>query len=164
MFHDVFGHVPLLTDPVFADYMQAYGLGGLKAERLHALTRLARLYWYTVEFGLIRERDMLKLYGAGIVSSFGESVYAQESQKPNRIRLDLERVMRTRYRIDDYQQCYFVIDSFEELLSGTRDVDFAPIYERLEGISDIAPDALLPSDRLIDGTDRSVGPDLQTGN
>lgn len=154
VFHDVFGHVPLLTDPVFADYMQAYGLGGLKAERLHALTRLARLYWYTVEFGLIREQDALKLYGAGIVSSFGESVYALESPQPNRIRFDLGRVMRTNYKIDDYQQCYFVIDSFEELLSGTRDVEFTPIYERLEGLSDIAPGALLSSDRLVDGADR----------
>ena len=104
VFHDVFGHVPLLSDPVFADYMQAYGQGGLRALEFGALEKLARLYWYTVEFGLIREKGSLKLYGSGIASSFGESVFALDDPSPNRLGFDLERVMRTRYRIDDYQQ------------------------------------------------------------
>lgn len=149
IFHDLFGHVPLLSDPIFADYMQAYGEGGLKALRLGALDRLARLYWYTVEFGLIRERGALKLYGAGIVSSFGESVYALQDPRPNRIAFDLERVMRTQYRIDDYQQTYFVIDSFEDLRHRTADADFSPLYRKLEPLPDIAPSGVLPSDRLI---------------
>lgn len=149
VFHDVFGHVPLLSDPVFADYMQAYGIGGLRAQAFGALEKLARLYWYTVEFGLIRENGDLRLYGSGIVSSHGESEYALDSPAPNRIRFNLERVMRTRYRIDDYQQTYFVIDSFEVLRHQTADVDFAPLYARLAGLSDIAPDALLPGDETI---------------
>lgn len=149
VFHDVFGHVPLLSDPVFADYMQAYGEGGLKSMRFGALNKLARLYWYTVEFGLIRERGALRLYGSGIVSSFGESHYALESGTPNRIAFDLERVMRTNYKIDDYQQTYFVIDSFEELRRQTADADFAPLYARLERLSDLAPGDVLPNDRLL---------------
>jgi len=149
VFHDVFGHVPLLADPVFADYMQAYGLGGLRALNFHSLEKLARLYWYTVEFGLIRENGALKLYGSGIVSSFGESMFALEDSSPNRIGFDLERVMRTQYRIDDYQQSYFVIDSFDDLLHRTRDADFAPVYARLENLPDIAPDAILVEDRVI---------------
>ena len=149
VFHDVFGHVPLLTDPAFADYMQAYGEGGLKAMRFMALHKLARLYWYTVEFGLIREGDVLKLYGAGIASSFGESIYALDDPTPNRILFDLERVMRTNYRIDTYQRTYFVIDSFEDLRRQTADPDFAPLYRRLEALADIGPDDVLPSDRLV---------------
>jgi len=150
VFHDVFGHVPMLSHPVFADYMQAYGQGGLRALNFHALEKLARLYWYTVEFGLIHEQDSIRLYGAGIVSSFGESVFALDDPSPNRLQFDLERVMRTRYRIDDYQQSYFVIDSFEELLHQTAEADFAPLYRRLESLSDISPNAIIPSDRVID--------------
>ena len=149
VFHDLFGHVPLLSDPAFADYMQAYGMGGLKATRFHALHKLARLYWYTVEFGLLHERGALKLYGAGIASSFGESIYALDDPSPRRILFDLERVMRTKYRIDDYQQTYFVIDSFEDLRRQTADADLTPLYRRLEGLSDIAPGDALPSDKLI---------------
>ncbi|HWX90167.1 MAG TPA: phenylalanine 4-monooxygenase [Rhizomicrobium sp.] len=149
VFHDLFGHVPLLSDPAFADYMQAYGAGGLRAQQFGALEKLARLYWYTVEFGLIREGGGLKLYGAGIVSSFGESTFALDDPSPNRIAFDLERVMRTDYRIDDYQQSYFVIDSFEQLRRQTADVDFAPVYRRLEQLPALTPDAVLPADKLI---------------
>jgi phenylalanine-4-hydroxylase len=149
VFHDVFGHVPLLVHPVFADYMQAYGEGGLRAAKLGTIEALARLYWYTVEFGLIRDGSSLKLYGAGIVSSYGESLFALDDPSPHRIGFDLERVMRTEYRIDDYQQNYFVIDSFEELLRQTRDADLGPIYERLRGAPPIAVGELLPSDRVI---------------
>jgi phenylalanine-4-hydroxylase len=149
IFHDVFGHVPLLAHPVFADYMQAYGEGGLRAARLGMIRELARLYWYTVEFGLIRDGNDLRLYGAGIVSSYGESLFALDDPSPNRIGFDLERVMRTDYRIDDYQQNYFVIDSFEDLLRQTRDTDLGPIYARLRGASTIGVGELLPSDSVI---------------
>jgi len=149
VFHDVFGHVPLLTDPVFADYMQAYGEGGLRAARLGAIERLARLYWHTVEFGLINTPDGLRIYGSGIVSSHGESAYALDSPKPPRVAFELKRVMRTRYNIDDFQPLYFVIDRFEDLLRQTLETDFAPLYRELEGAPDIEPGAVVPEDRLI---------------
>ncbi|MFN3370437.1 MAG: phenylalanine 4-monooxygenase [Sphingomonadaceae bacterium] len=149
IFHDVFGHVPLLAHPVFADYMQAYGEGGLRSIRFSALHRLARLYWYTVEFGLIETPAGLRIYGAGIVSSHGESVFALDSPSPNRLGFDLRRVLRTRYRIDDYQQTYFVIPSFEHLLEVTLETDFAPLYAELEGLPDLAITDILPTDRVF---------------
>ncbi len=149
IFHDVFGHVPMLADPVFGDYMAAYGRGGKRALELGVLEKLARLYWYTVEFGLIREPEGLRIYGAGIVSSYGESEFALDSDSPNRIGFDLERVMRTKYRIDDYQQNYFVIDSFESLLNTTVETDFAPIYDRLEDQRDIEVAELVEGDAVI---------------
>jgi phenylalanine-4-hydroxylase len=149
IFHDVFGHVPLLAHPVFADYMQAYGEGGLRADGMGAIDRLARLYWYTVEFGLIRTGNSLKLYGAGIVSSYSESLFALDDPSPNRIGFDLKRLMRTNYRIDDYQQSYFVIDSFEDLLRQTIETDFAPLYETLAGETDLEVDTVLPTDRVF---------------
>jgi phenylalanine-4-hydroxylase len=148
VFHDVFGHVPLLANPVFADYMQAYGEGGVRAAGLGAIDNLARLYWYTVEFGLIRHEEGMRLYGAGIVSSYGESVFALDDQSPNRIGLDLSRVMRTRYKIDDYQQTYFVIDSFEDLLRRTVETDFAPLYAQLADAPDLETDALIDADHV----------------
>lgn len=152
VFHDVFGHVPVLMNPVFADYMQAYGQGGLKALRLGALANLARLYWYTVEFGLIHTPEGPRIYGSGIVSSRGESVYSLDSAKPNRVAFELLRVMRTEYRIDDYQECYFVIDNFEQLFDATRP-DFTSYYEELKVLPDIKPGAILPEDRLIPTAD-----------
>ena len=149
VFHDVFGHVPLLSQPVFADYMQAYGQGGLRSMEFGAIQRLARLYWYTVEFGLIRDGGDLRLYGAGIVSSHGESRFALDDPSPNRIGFDLARVMRTPYRIDDYQQGYFVIDSFEQLLRATLDTDFAPLYAALEQQPDLNIAAVEHGDRVI---------------
>lgn len=149
VFHDVFGHVPLLADPVFADYMEAYGRGGLRALEHGALKQLSRLYWYTVEFGLIEEDDALRIYGAGIVSSYGESRYALDSDSPNRIGFDLKRVMRTEYRIDDFQQNYFVIPSYDELLRVTVETDFAPLYEEILAQPDIAIAAIEPGDRVI---------------
>ena len=148
VFHDVFGHVPMLTDPVFADYMQAYGEGGLRAEGLGRLENLARLYWYTVEFGLLQTAEGLRIYGAGIVSSHAESIFALDDPSPNRLVFDLERVMRTPYRIDDFQQVYFVVPSLEALLAATQQ-DFAPIYARLQGASDIAIEAITPQDRVV---------------
>jgi phenylalanine-4-hydroxylase len=149
VFHDVFGHVPLLANPVFADYMQAYGEGGLRAAHLGALEKLARLYWYTVEFGLISDGGSLKIYGAGIVSSHGESIYALEDAKPHRIGFDLKRVMRTRYKIDAFQAAYFVIPSFETLLRQTVETDFAPLYEAIERLPELEPEDILPEDELI---------------
>ena len=149
VFHDVFGHVPMLADPVFADYMVAYGKGGQRAGSLGALKRLARLYWYTVEFGLVEEAGALRIYGSGIVSSHGESIFALDDPSPNRISFDLRRVMRTDYRIDDYQQSYFVIPSFDELLRVTVETDFAPLYRELDGLSDYAVDAVTENDRII---------------
>ena len=149
IFHDVFGHVPLLANSVFADYMQAYGRGGLRADGLGAIEKLARLYWYTVEFGLIDTPQGLRLYGAGIVSSNAESHFALEDPSPNRIGFDLKRIMRTRYRIVDFQQSYFVIDSFEQLLAQTTGADFAPLYADLAGLPDLDTDAILPGDRVL---------------
>ncbi len=149
VFHDVFGHVPMLADPVFADYMAAYGRGGQRAGSLGALKRLARLYWYTVEFGLIAEAGGLRIYGSGIVSSHGESMFALDDPSPNRIGFDLKRVMRTPYRIDDYQQSYFVIPAFDDLLRVTVETDFAPLYAELDGQDDLAVDTVLASDRVL---------------
>ena len=139
IFHDLFGHVPLLFNPVFADYVQRYGQGGLKAQGLGSCEMLSRLYWYTIEFGLIREAGQLRAYGAGILSSSGELAYSVQSPEPQRIPLALERTMRTKYKIDTYQQTYFVIDSFEQLFEMTA-ADFAPIYERLRGLLEFAAD------------------------
>ena len=151
LFHDLFGHVPLLLLPVFANYMQAYGEGGLKAARYgnEPLTELTRLYWYTVEFGLMNTPKGLRIYGSGIVSSKGESLYSLESDAPNRIGFDLTRVMRTRYRIDTYQKTYFVIDSFEQLFRATVDPDFGPIYYELKGASAFPAGDVLDSDRVF---------------
>lgn len=151
-FHDLFGHVPLLIDPVFADYMQAYGRVALAvADDADALARLARLYWYTVEFGLIRDpraASGLSIYGAGIVSSKGESLYSLESAVPNRLGFDLERVMRTQYRIDTFQQTYFVIDDFAQLFALAH-VDARALADRLAGLPEHPADAVLDSDRVL---------------
>jgi len=148
VFHDFFGHVPLLFDPVFADYMQAYGRGGQKAEGLHALEYLARLYWYTVEFGLIRTGDGLRIYGAGILSSPSEVSYALASPLPSRIGFDLKRVMRTRYKIDSFQQTYFVIDDFGQLFRETAP-DFTPLYAEIAGLDPYPADTVLPQDQTF---------------
>ena len=150
LFHDLFGHVPLLMNPVFADYMEAYGRGGVKAHAIgaDALQNLTRLYWYTVEFGLIRQADGLRIYGSGIVSSKGESIHSLESAAPNRIGFDLERIMRTRYRIDSYQKTYFVIDSFQQLIEATFP-DFTPIYDRLAAQESIPAGNVLATDAVF---------------
>ena len=149
VFHDVFGHVPLLAHPVFADYMQAYGQGGLRAAHLGAMQRLSHLYWYTVEFGLMRHGDGLRLFGAGIVSSHGESAYALDDPAPLRIGFDLRRVLRTEYRIDAYQRNYFVIESFEDLLRQTLEADFAPIYAELASLPTLPIAEVQAGDRLF---------------
>src|SRR5258706_1731955 len=154
VFHDVFGHVPMLMNPMIADYIQAYGEGGLRAQRLGRLQNLARVYWYTVEFGLLRQKEGLRIYGAGIASSYTESVFSLDSPSPNRIRFDLERVMRTHYRIDDFQETYFVIDDLDELLELAR-IDFAPLYARLGSGPEYQPGDVLPADGVITKGDGS---------
>lgn len=149
IFHDVFGHVPMLTNPVFADYMEAYGKGGLRSLGWNSLKNLAALYWYTVEFGLIQTDKGLRIYGAGIVSSRTESIFALEAPSPNRIGFELERVMATDYRIDDFQQTYFVIDSYEQLFDTTVKRDFAPIYDRLKGQFAHKPGDVTEADRVL---------------
>ncbi len=149
VFHDVFGHVPMLADPVFADYLAAYGRGGQRALGMDALKYLGRLYWYTVEFGLVREDGDLRIYGAGIVSSYSESRFALEDSSPNRIGFDLARVMRTEYRIDDFQQNYFVIPSYEELLRTTLETDFAPLYAEIKALPDIPVAEIVPEDDVV---------------
>ncbi|HUL67395.1 MAG TPA: phenylalanine 4-monooxygenase [Burkholderiaceae bacterium] len=154
VFHDVFGHVPMLMHPVIADYIQAYGVGGLRAQRLGVLTSLARVYWYTVEFGLVEQKRGLRIYGSGIVSSYSESLFALENRSPNRIRFNLERVMRTQYRIDDFQETYFVIRNLDELLELAH-VDFAPIYERVARLTELEPGDVLSDDTVLTRGDRS---------
>ena len=148
IFHDFFGHVPLLFDPVFADYMQAYGKGGQKAEGLHALEYLARLYWYTVEFGLIETPEGLRIYGAGIMSSPSEVEYALANPEPNRLGFDLKRVMRTRYKIDTFQQTYFVIEDFGQLFRETAP-DFTPLYAEIAREPQLAANTVLPTDKVF---------------
>ncbi|HEY4999461.1 MAG TPA: phenylalanine 4-monooxygenase, partial [Usitatibacter sp.] len=147
IFHDFFGHVPMLFNPVFANYMQAYGKGGIKAHELGAIEMLARLYWYTVEFGLIDTKRGLRTYGAGILSSGGEIGYCLESAEPNRIGFDLLRIMQTRYKIDTFQETYFVIRDFEQLFEATEP-DFTPYYERLKGGEPHAASAVLATDKV----------------
>jgi phenylalanine-4-hydroxylase len=147
IFHDFYGHVPLLFQPVFADYLQAYGRGGIKAHALGAIEMLARLYWYTVEFGLIDTPKGLRTYGAGILSSGGELPYCVDSPDPNRIGFDLMRIMQTRYKIDTYQETYFVIRDFGQLFDATAP-DFTPYYAQLRGCEPHAPSAVLATDRV----------------
>jgi phenylalanine-4-hydroxylase len=148
IFHDLFGHVPLLFIPLFADYMQAYGQGGLKASRLESCEQLARLYWYTVEFGLIKTAQGLRAYGAGLLSSAAELRHSVTSKEPRRLPFDLERLLRSEYRIDSFQSSYFVIDSFQQLFEATAQ-DFAPIYERVRLQAGIPAGDLLPGEQEI---------------
>ena len=151
LFHDLFGHVPLLMNPMFADYMQAYGAGGVRASTFgnEPLANLTRLYWYTVEFGLIDTPQGLRIYGAGILSSKGESIHCLESLAPNRIGFDVKRVMQTRYRIDSFQKTYFVIDGFEQLFKATVDPDFGPIYYAMKGAEPVPAASVLEADRVF---------------
>ena len=148
VFHDVFGHVPMLMNPVIADFVQAYGVGGLRARALGVLPLLARVYWYTVEFGLVQQPDGLRIYGSGIASSLTETVFALEDPSPNHIGFDLERVMRTSYRIDDFQESYFVLNQLDDLLQ-LATIDFAPYYQRLQDQQVLRPGDLLMSDSVL---------------
>jgi len=149
VFHDVFGHVPMLTDPVFADYMQEYGRAGWKAMQYNRLKALGALYWYTVEFGLMQEADGLRIYGAGILSGPREAVFALEAQSPNRVMLNVDRVMRTDYVIDDLQPTYFVIESLADLYHQTVERDFDRLYRTLNPGFTYANSALIDVDDVL---------------
>jgi phenylalanine-4-hydroxylase len=148
IFHDLFGHVPLLFNRTFADYMQAYGAGGWKASRLDACELLSRLYWYTVEFGLIQTPQGLRAYGAGILSSASELRHSVQASPPRRVAFDLPRIMRSRYRIDSFQATYFVIDSFKQLFEATAP-DFTTLYARVRG--EIARDGEVLAGEVLAG-------------
>ena len=148
IFHDFFGHVPLLLNPTFAGYMEKYGRGGPKALAHNAQNLLARLYWYIVEFGLIQTKDGLRAFGAGMLSSKDETIYSVESPAPNRIGFNLERILSTNYMVDDFQKTYFVVDSFDQLFD-VCDQDFTPLYEKLAGKPGIDPETVLPGDEVI---------------
>lgn len=148
VFHDLFGHVPLLFNPVFADFVQRYGQGALKAHQLGVCEQLSRLYWYTIEFGLVKQADGLRAYGAGILSSSGELNYAVTSPTPQRVALNVQRVMRTRYKLDTYQQTYFVIDSVAQLLELTAP-DFTPHYDAIRDLPEIAANQPMDNDTRV---------------
>jgi phenylalanine-4-hydroxylase len=147
VFHEMFGHVAMLANPLFADYSQAFGAGGVKAQELGALEYLEALYWFTIEFGLINTPDGRRIYGGGITSSVGESIHAL-SDKATHVAFDVKRIMRQKYRIDSFQHHYFVIDSFEQLLDSTTP-DFTPYYEEIRTLPLVAVEELLPTDHII---------------
>jgi phenylalanine-4-hydroxylase len=148
VFHDVFGHVPLLANQSYARFLEAYGKGGQRALRRGQLHNLARLYWYTIEFGLVQTPAGLRIFGAGVLSSPAETVFSLEDSSPNRVSFDLERVMRTKYIINDFQQTYFVIQSFEQLLRDCY-LDFGPLYDRLLTAKDIEAHELVAGDHIL---------------
>ena len=147
IFHEMFGHIAMLANPLFADYSHAFGLGGVKAMGLGAAEYLEALYWFTIEFGLINTAQGRRIYGAGILSSPGESVFSV-SEKATHVAYDVKRVMRQKYRIDTFQHHYFVIDSFEQLLDSTRP-DFTPYYQELATLPPVEIEQLLPTDVVI---------------
>lgn len=148
LFHDFFGHLPMLAHTVFANFIQAYGAIGAHARDPAALKMLARLYWYTVEFGLVATPRGLRAYGAGILSSSGETIYATKASGPARIAFDLERVLRTDYLIDAYQKTYFVLDDVEQLFDSVLAADFDTLFRDAHQPAH-APDARLPGDQPI---------------
>ena len=115
IFHDIFGHVPLHADPIFADFLQTYGKAAVSTDDPNHTERLARLFWFTVEFGLIREGGRNRLYGSGLISSPGESAHALDSKDVDRRPFDLETVCNTSFEIDHYQPILYVLESFDQL-------------------------------------------------
>lgn len=152
VFHEMFGHITMLANPLFADYSHAFGLGGMKALKLGYEKYLEALYWFTIEFGLIQTPKGRRIYGAGILSSPGESVYSV-SEKATHVAYDVKRIMRQKYRISTFQHHYFVIESFEQLLESTTP-DFTPYYEEVSKLPKVGIEELLPDDNIIQrGTD-----------
>ena len=151
MFHDIFGHIPMLIDPAFCDFLVAYGEAGLRAEKLGASDYLGRLWFYTVEFGLIVEDGELRACGGGLLSSLAETVSALTSTEPRRVWLDVARVMRTKYHFDEFQQTYFVVASFEDLLRATEQTDFASVYRKIAGEAALEPGDVYPGDLAYEG-------------
>lgn len=150
IFHDIFGHIPLLANPIFAAYMHEFGKKGVEGLELGYIDYITRLYWFTVEFGLIQTGKGPRIYGSGIVSSKGESIYCLESSDPHRLAFDIIRVMRTDFRIDEYQKIYYVIPDLEALFNVIQN-DLKPFYEKAQKLGDIKDYALLPEDRSVFG-------------
>lgn len=129
MFHDTFGHVPVLTNQAFCDFLAALSRIALThIESDEAIEMISRLYWYTVEFGLIQEPDesgktALRIYGGGILSSPGETIYALESNVPKRRPYDVQTLLQTPYVIDRFQEQYFVIDSYKQLYESVPEIE-----------------------------------------
>ncbi|MEQ8312320.1 MAG: phenylalanine 4-monooxygenase [Sphingopyxis sp.] len=163
MFHDIFGHVPMLTDPAFADFLVAYGEAGLRAEKLGASDYLGRLWLYTVEFGLVVEEGQLRAFGGGLLSSLAETAFALTASEPRRLWLDIERVMRTRYHFDAFQQTYFVVAGFEQLLAATEEADFASLYSKIADEPALAPGDAWCGDVVYDGGLPTAPPRLAGG-
>ena len=147
IFHDIFGHIPLLANPVFAGYMHEFGKKGVEGLRLGYIDYVTRLYWFTVEFGLIQTPKGLRIYGSGIVSSKGESIYCLESPEPHRLAFDIVRVMRTDFRIDEYQKIYYVIPNLQELFNIIQN-DLKPFYDKAQFLGDIKDYILITEDKL----------------
>lgn len=122
MFHDVFAHVPLLTNQAFVDFLQELSKIGLEyIDNKWAIELLSRVYWFTVEFGLIREADGLRIYGAGILSSAGETLFSL-SNEPKRFEYNVEQILNTPYRKDTFQDRYFIVDSYEQLYESLPEI------------------------------------------
>lgn len=149
IFHDVFGHIPLLSHPDYASYMQEYGKAGLKALDHKGIKFLARLNWYTIEFGLIKNNGEIRAYGAGIMSSFGETKYLINDPSSNWLQFDIDRVLRTGYYIDDLQATYFTIDSFESLFKQCTERPFLPLYEKFRAMPTLSPFEIYPEDIVL---------------
>ncbi len=163
MFHDIFGHIPMLTDPAFSDFLVAYGQAGLRAEKLGASDYLGRLWLYTVEFGLVVEDGELRAFGGGLMSSLAETVSAVTAPAPRRIWLDIERVMRTRYHFDEFQQTYFVVEGFKELLRATEETDFASVYRKIAAEPALEPGDAWHGDLAYEGCLLPVRPGPASG-
>ncbi len=150
IFHDFFGHVPMLLDPTIADFLELYGKAGARAMAMDALDMLARIYWYTIEFGLVRESadglGRLKVFGAGIISSSGETRFSLEDPEVLRLPFDAVRVMRTGYMIDAFQKTYFVLESLPQLIEDLVGLDFGPVYETWRQAPPIPAGDLLPGE------------------
>jgi phenylalanine-4-hydroxylase len=120
IFHDVFGHVPLHADPVFADFLQAFGRTAAGAEREEDVTAMARLFWFTVEFGLVREEGEVKVYGSGLISSAGDAANALGPACARRP-FSLDAVMAQPFEIDRFQDVLFVVESFDQLFAAVEE-------------------------------------------
>lgn len=146
VFHDFFGHVPMLLDPAIADFLELYGKAGARAMEMGALEMLARIYWYTIEFGLVYEAGALKVFGAGIMSSASETVFSIENPDVLRLPFDPVRIMRTGYMIDSFQKTYFVLDSLSQLIGELVGLDFGPVYAAWRDTAPIPAGERLPGE------------------
>ena len=148
IFHDVFGHAPLLMNPVIADFMQAFGAAGVACTSERGQQMLARLYWFTVEVGLVRDGNRIQAYGAALASSEKELTFSLTSPSPHRLGFDHGRVIRTPYSIDDLQETYFVVDSLEQVLALAQN-GFSETLNMVCSQSDVVRGELIKSDDVI---------------